>query len=89
MDPADLEVGAKLRLHGAYGMDEVERSTHDETSSVLVVGSHIGSLVIPIAKMCSKVVAVEANRNYRLLETNIKLNDAQRRAAQRGGHEKR
>ncbi|MGB1463076.1 MAG: FkbM family methyltransferase, partial [Candidatus Poseidoniaceae archaeon] len=48
-----------------------------ETSSVLVVGSHIGSLVIPIAKMCSKVVAVEANpRNYRLLETNIKLNDA-------------
>ena len=79
VDPADLEVGAKLRLHGAYGMDEVERiaALIDETSSVLVVGSHIGSLVIPIAKMCSKVVAVEANpRNYRLLETNIKLNDA-------------
>ena len=79
VDPADLEVGAKLRLHGAYGMDEVERIAGliDETSSVLVVGSHIGSLVIPIAKMCSKVVAVEANpRNYRLLETNIKLNDA-------------
>ena len=79
VDPADLEVGAKLRIHGAYGMDEVERIAGliDETSSVLVVGSHIGSLVIPIAKMCSKVVAVEANpRNYRLLETNIKLNDA-------------
>ena len=79
VDPADLEVGAKLRLHGAYGMDEVDRIAGliDETSSVLVVGSHIGSLVIPIAKMCSKVVAVEANpRNYRLLETNIKLNDA-------------
>ncbi|MGB0152279.1 MAG: FkbM family methyltransferase [Candidatus Poseidoniaceae archaeon] len=79
VDPADLEVGAKLRLHGAYGMDEVERIAGliDETSSVLVVGSHIGSLVIPIAKMCRKVVAVEANpRNYRLLETNIKLNDA-------------
>ena len=79
VDPADLEVGAKLRLQGAYGMDEVERIAGliDETSSVLVVGSHIGSLVIPIAKMCSKVVAVEANpRNYRLLETNIKLNDA-------------
>ena len=79
VDPADLEVGAKLRLHGAYGMDEVERIAGliDGSSSVLVVGSHIGSLVIPIAKMCSKVVAVEANpRNYRLLETNIKLNDA-------------
>ncbi len=79
VDPADLEVGAKLRIHGAYGMDEVDRIAGliDETSSVLVVGSHIGSLVIPIAKMCSKVVAVEANpRNYRLLETNIKLNDA-------------
>jgi len=79
VDPADLEVGAKLRLHGAYGMDEVERIAGliDETSSVLVVGSHIGSLVIPIARMCAKVVAIEANpHNYRLLETNIKLNDA-------------
>ena len=79
VDPADLEVGAKLRIHGAYGLDEVDRVAGliDETSSVLVVGSHIGSLVIPIAKMCRKVVAVEANpRNYRLLETNIKLNDA-------------
>ena len=79
VDPADLEVGAKLRIHGAYGMDEVDRIAGliDETSSVLVVGSHIGSLVIPISKMCNKVVAVEANpRNYRLLETNIRLNEA-------------
>lgn len=79
VDPADLEVGAKLRIHGAYGMDEVERIAGliDETSSVLVVGSHIGSLVVPISKLCKRVVAVEANpRNYRLLETNIKLNDA-------------
>ena len=79
VDPADLEVGAKLRLHGAYGMDEVERIAGliDETSSVLVVGSHIGSLVVPISKLCKRVVAVEANpNNYRLLETNIKLNDA-------------
>lgn len=78
VDPADLEVGAKLRLHGAYGMDEVGRIAGiiDETSSVLVVGSHIGSLVVPISKLCKRVVAVEANpNNYRLLETNIKLND--------------
>jgi len=79
VDPADLEVSAKLRIHGAYGMDEVERIAGiiDETSSVLVVGSHIGSLVVPISKLCKRVVAVEANpNNYRLLETNIKLNDA-------------
>ncbi|DAC11617.1 MAG TPA: FkbM family methyltransferase, partial [Candidatus Poseidoniales archaeon] len=39
--------------------------------------SHIGSLVVPISKLCKRVVAVEANpNNYRLLETNIKLNDA-------------
>ena len=78
VDPADLEVGAKLRLHGAYGMDEVGRIAGiiDETSSVLVVGSHIGSLVVPISKLCKRVVAVEANpNNFRLLETNIKLND--------------
>lgn len=78
VDPADLEVGAKLRLTGEYGLDEIKllSSFVDENASVLILGSHIGSLAIPISKHCEKVVAIEANpNNYKLLQTNILLNN--------------
>ena len=42
----------------------------------MIIGAHIGSLAIPIAKTCSKVVAIEANpNNFKLLQTNVKLNN--------------
>lgn len=78
VDAADLEVGAKLRLKGEYGTEELIRLSEfiDNQSTVLIVGAHIGSLAIPIAKQCAEVIAIEANpNNFGLLETNIKLND--------------
>jgi len=78
VDPADLEVGAKLREKGEYGMSEINQISQliDNKSSVLIVGAHIGSLAIPIANICSKVVAIEANpNNFKLLQTNVKLNN--------------
>ena len=78
VEPADLEVGAKLREKGEYGIDEIKRISQfiDRNSTVLIVGAHIGSLAIPIAKTCSKVVAIEANpNNFKLLQTNVKLNN--------------
>ncbi len=78
VEPADLEVGAKLREKGEYGIDEIKRISQfiDKNSTVLIVGAHIGSLAIPIAKTCSKVVAIEANpNNFKLLQTNVKLNN--------------
>mgnify|MGYP001495980534 CR=1 FL=1 len=63
VDPRDLEVSLKLRNNGSYGLDEIARINEliSTQSNVLVVGAHIGSLVIPIAKNCNKVVAIEAN----------------------------
>lgn len=78
VDAADLEVGAKLRNKGEYGIDEINRISQfiDNQSSVLIVGAHIGSLAIPVAKICSELVAIEANpNNFKLLQINIKLND--------------
>lgn len=78
VDPADLEVGAKLREKGEYGISEINQISQliDNKSSVLIVGAHIGSLAIPIANICSKVVAIEANpNNFKLLQTNVKLNN--------------
>lgn len=80
VDPRDLEVGYKLRNHGSYGLDEITRINQFITteSNVLVVGAHIGSLVIPIAKNCNKVVAIEANpNNFDLLKTNVHLNNSE------------
>lgn len=80
VDPRDLEVGYKLRNHGSYGLDEIARINELITSesNVLVVGAHIGSLVIPIARTCNKVVAVEANpNNFNLLQTNVHLNKSE------------
>ena len=80
VDPRDLEVGYKLRNYGSYGLDEITRINQLITnkSNVLVVGAHIGSLVIPIAKNCKKVVAIEANpNNFNLLKTNLHLNKSE------------
>ena len=77
-DPADLEVGAKLRTKGEYGTEEIARLSQliDNNSSILIVGAHIGALAIPLAKQCLQVVAIEANpNNFALLQTNIKLNN--------------
>ena len=79
VDATDLEVSAKLRNKGEYGIDEINRISKfiDNQSSILIVGAHIGSLAIPIAKMCSEVVAIEANpNNFKLLQTNIEMNNA-------------
>ena len=77
VDPQDFLVGGKLRMDGKYGLEEIEKIKHHITldSRVLFVGAHIGTLVIPISKLCKKVVAIEANPDtYELLERNIALN---------------
>ena len=80
VDPRDLEVGYKLRNYGSYGLDEITRINQLITtkSNVLIVGAHIGSLLIPIAKNCNKVGGIEANpNNFNLLKTNVHLNKAE------------
>jgi len=77
VDPEDLEVGEKLRK-GGFGLDEIERLGKylNDESKVLIVGSHIGSLAIPLAKKCAELVAIEANPDtFELLKLNISLND--------------
>jgi len=77
INPEDFEVGKQLRINGEYGIAEIERLKPHITSCsrVLIVGAHIGTLAIPISKLCKDVVAVEANPNtYELLTKNIALN---------------
>ena len=78
VDPEDLEVGQKLRS-GGFGIEEVQRLKRfiNDQSKVLIVGTHIGSLAIPLAKHCKELTAIEANPNtFELLEINLQLNNA-------------
>ena len=78
VDPEDLEVGMKLRS-GGFGVDEVERlkTFINKKSKVLIVGTHIGALAIPLSKHCREITAIEANPNtFELLEINLHLNHA-------------
>ena len=73
----DQVVGKRLISSREYGRDEIERllSYTDKTSKVLVVGGHIGTVVVPMAKNCQSVTAIEANpRTFRLLKLNLLIN---------------
>jgi FkbM family methyltransferase len=73
----DFGVGKILRTQGKYGLDEVEQLKPyiKSDTRVLIVGAHIGTLSVPIAKLCKDVVAIEANPDtYNLLKINLSLN---------------
>ena len=45
-------------------------------AKVLIVGTHIGSLAIPLSKHCKEITAIEANPNtFELLKINLQLNN--------------
>ena len=78
VEPEDLEVGQKLRS-GGFGIEEVQRLKKfiNTESKVLIVGTHIGALAIPLSKHCKEITAIEANPNtFELLEINLHLNNA-------------
>jgi FkbM family methyltransferase len=77
VDPEDSVVGLRLRRSGKWAPEEIRRIKQQLTpdSQVLIVGAHIGTLAIPLSRVCSSVVAIEANPvTYQLLVQNIALN---------------
>ncbi len=77
VDPEDYGVGRQLRQRGHYGEDELERLLPmiSPESEVLVVGTHVGTLAIPLAGHCKHVSAIEANPDtFKLLSANIAIN---------------
>jgi FkbM family methyltransferase len=77
IDPKDNGVGGQLKNKGGYGLDEVERLLPFITpnSKVLIVGAHVGTLTIPISKVCKEIIAIEANPDtFDLLKMNLALN---------------
>lgn len=74
---ADIEIGEHLAKRGNYGLDSVELCHRllPAGARVLVVGTHVGALLMPIAQRAEAVVGIEANpETFRLLQMNVLLN---------------
>lgn len=78
VDPADLGVGRQLLREGAYdaGVIDLLSRLAGAGSDLLFVGSHIGAILVPMAKTARRVIGYEADpKNYGLLRLNLLLND--------------
>lgn len=80
VDPDDVgpgSVGRGLLRGEGHAEDEIAGLRQNLTGGerVLVVGAHIGTLVVPISRCCREIVAIEANpRSYALLQLNLAMN---------------
>jgi FkbM family methyltransferase len=65
--------------HRTHGEEEIARAVAflDDQTNVLVVGTHIGTIAIPLARRCKALWAIEPSPNtFELLNYNIALNRA-------------
>ena len=77
VESEDMGVGRNLRINGDYGRNEKKylKKLINKNSTVAFIGTHVGSLAIPMARIVKKALLIEANPNtYKYLEANIKLN---------------
>lgn len=75
---SDMVIGRSLAERGAYNKEEIEFHLNrlDKQSRVLIVGAHVGSLLVPIARKVGSVAGIEANPDtFNLLIENIRLNE--------------
>jgi FkbM family methyltransferase len=79
IDPRDEFIGRRLEADGEYQEEELAllMTCLDPEKDAIVVGAHIGAFVVPMAKRCRWLVAIEANPDtFDLLELNRAENKA-------------
>jgi FkbM family methyltransferase len=73
----DFGVGRRLAFDGSYDARNLEeyRSLVTPETRLLVVGTHVGAIMLPLAAVVREAVGVEPNpESYRLLEMNVAIN---------------
>lgn len=79
IDMEDAEVRPRPGPPRTHGEEEIARAVAflDSAANVLVVGAHIGTIAIPLARRCAQLWAVEPNpKTFELLNYNVALNRA-------------
>jgi len=77
VDPRDFSVSRRLLSGGSYDWPNIRllRRLIGDDARVVFVGSHIGALLVPLARKAGHVLGLEADpRNYSFLELNVLLN---------------
>ena len=76
----DAYICRSLKEYGEWSQGEIHiyETCIRKNSCVIEVGSHIGSLTVPISKLCNSVFAFEPQRKiFQLLNTNLCINNIQ------------
>jgi FkbM family methyltransferase len=77
VDPQDQFVSKALLERGTYGRAELDNLALlvGPSSRVLLVGAHLGSILVPLSKRVAGVAGVEANpHTFQRLELNVRMN---------------
>jgi len=75
-DPHVRHVSRQLLKWGHYNPDEARKYQDllQQSSTALIIGSHIGALTLQLAANVDKLTCIEANpRNYELLKLNVAM----------------
>lgn len=73
----DFGVGRRLAFDGSYDTAQLEkyRRVVAPETRLLVVGAHVGSIFLPLARIAREAVGIEANPDsFPLLEMNVAIN---------------
>ncbi len=73
----DLMVGKKLGFYGEYDISEVNtiKEFIAPENTIYVVGTHWGTLLLPLSKYCDEIIGYEANPStFYFLENNVLIN---------------
>lgn len=81
VDPGDFVVSRSLLERGEYDKPEIEWLLDiigPRAGTLVIVGVHVGAVLVPLAKKAKRVIGFEANPpTYRLAQLNLLLNEVE------------
>ena len=78
MDPSDFAVSKALLNKGEYALSELALAGEflGKGAVCILMGGHVGSVAIPLSKLCKKIHVFEANpRTFEYLKFNTLINE--------------
>lgn len=74
----DMMIGKHLGFKGSWNMQEIEflKKNIKKEDTIYIIGTHVGTLLVPIAEHSKQIIGYEANPDtFWFLQKNILLND--------------